>query len=63
MEGKRHLAPGSTESLKQDEPKKEHTKNTYKWLNGQIKDKDRILKVARGKQLVMYEGNSYKTIS
>ena len=55
MEGNRYLAPGSTESLKQDEPKEEHTKNTYN-LNGQIKDKDRILKVAKGKQLVMYKG-------
>ena len=48
MEGKRHLAPGSTESLKQDEPKEEHTKNTYN-LNGQIKDKDRIFKVVERK--------------
>ena len=55
MEGKRHLAPGSTESLKQDELKEEHTKNTYN-LNGQIKDKDRIFKVAERKATSMYKG-------
>ena len=46
-----YLGPAKRGDPKQDEPKEVHTKIRCN-LNGKIKDKQRILKVAREKQLV-----------
>ena len=62
-EGNRLLgSPGSPESPKEIAPKEEHTKHHHNTL-AKIKDKERILKAARGKETVTYKGMTHKTIS
>ena len=48
-------SPGSPESPKEVEPKEEYTKHIIIKLL-KIKDKERILKIARGKETVTYKG-------
>ena len=54
-------SPGSSESPKEAGPKEAHTKAHLITLP-KIKDKERILKAARGKENNL-QGSSYKTIS
>ena len=48
-------SPGSSESLKQVEPKEEHSKAYHNYIT-QDKDEERILKSAREKETITYQG-------
>ena len=56
----RYLSPGSTEIPKQDEPKEDYTKTHCIWCWQKNKDKERLLKAAKEKQLAVYKGTLRK---
>lgn len=55
MGKKRHPDPGVPEHSKQDEPKEAQRRHTIIKLS-KFKDRERILKAAKDKQLVIYKG-------